>query len=117
MNKNISIECLRLKEIRKENNYSQKSFAELLDVPSTTADIERGKSKVSGSVVVKLIQNFNINPLWLYGKSKQKFLEKIDKDILPKVITINSQQNENILLVSQKSRCRVSSKHTGFSMV
>ncbi|NCT16863.1 MAG: DNA-binding protein [Flavobacteriaceae bacterium CG_4_8_14_3_um_filter_34_10] len=103
MNKNISIECLRLKEIRKENNYSQKSFADLLDVPSTTADIERGKSKVSGSVVVKLIQNFNINPLWLYGKSKQKFLEKIDKDISPKVITINSQQNENILLVSQKA--------------
>ncbi|OIP51904.1 MAG: DNA-binding protein [Flavobacteriaceae bacterium CG2_30_34_30] len=103
MKKNISIECLRLKEIRKENNYSQKSFADLLDVPSTTADIERGKSKVSGSVVVKLIQNFNINPLWLYGKSKQKFLEKIDKDISPKVITINSQQNENILLVSQKA--------------
>jgi len=103
MNKNISIECLRLKEIRKENNYSQKSFADLLDVPSTTADIERGKSKVSGSVVVKLIQNFNINPLWLYGKSKQKFLEKIDKDISPKVITINSQQNENILIVSQKA--------------
>lgn len=103
MKKNTSIEFLRLKEVRKENNFSQKSFAELLDVPSTTADIERGKTKVSGNVVIKLMQIFNINPLWLYGESKQKFLEKIDKDISPKVITINSQQNENILLVSQKA--------------
>jgi phage repressor protein C with HTH and peptisase S24 domain len=101
--KSNSIEALRLKEIRIENNYSQKSFAELLGIPSTTADIERGKTKVSGLVVVKLIQIFNINPLWLFGESIKKYIEKTTNDLAPKVITINSQQNENILLVNQKA--------------
>lgn len=98
------LEALRFKMLREELRYTQQAFAELLEIPSTTADIERGKSKISGKVVAGLMKHFQINPLWLFGESKDKYLKKPEStDVSPRVITLNSQANENILLVNQKA--------------
>lgn len=98
------IEAIRFKALREELRYTQQAFAELLEIPTTTADIERGKSKISGKVVAALMKHFQINPLWLYGDSKEKYLNKLDNvAVFPKVITLNSQATDNILLVNEKA--------------
>lgn len=97
-------EAIRFKMLREELRYTQQAFAELLEIPSTTADIERGKSKISGKVVAKLMKLFQINPLWLFGESKDKYIKKSDNpEVFPKVITLNSQSDDNIVLVNQKA--------------
>ncbi len=104
MNSDISIEAQRFKMIREDFRYTQQSFAKLLGIPSTTADIERGKTKIAGFVLVALMKHFQINPLWLFGESQEKFIKKSSEhSILPKVITLNSQNTENILLVNEKA--------------
>ncbi len=98
------VEAIRFKALREEHRYTQQAFAELLEIPTTTADIERGKSKISGKVIVALMKHFQINPLWLYGESKDKYLKKAENvEIFPKVITLNSQATDNILLVNEKA--------------
>lgn len=103
MKDTLPIEASRFKSLREELRYTQQVFAELLQIPSTTADIERGKTKISGQVVVGLMKHFQINPLWLFGEAKEKYIKKPLQDILPKVISVNSQTNENILLVNEKA--------------
>ncbi|MBP2832444.1 XRE family transcriptional regulator [Aquimarina sp. U1-2] len=93
----------RFKQIREENHYTQSDFAQVLQIKNSTADIERGKTKISGKVVAKLLQEFNVNPLWLFGESNQKKIQLYQGDVSPKVITIDSQNNENIVLVTIKA--------------
>ena len=103
MEKNLPIEAKRFKKVREEQKYTQHSFAELLDIGSTTADIERGKTKVSGKAVMELLLQFNINPLWLFGKSFNQYLQTESSDISPKVVSIDKEEKETILLVNQKA--------------
>jgi SOS-response transcriptional repressor LexA len=104
MKPDTPIEAIRFKALREELRYTQQAFAELLEIPTTTADIERGKSKITGKVIALLMRKFQINPLWLYGESKDKYLVKNENvDVFPKVITINSQATDNILLVNEKA--------------
>jgi phage repressor protein C with HTH and peptisase S24 domain len=104
MKPEIPVEAIRFKALREELRYTQQAFAELLEIPTTTADIERGKTKISGKVVAALMKHFQINPLWLYGESKEKYLSKTKNvEIFPKVITLNSQAADNILLVNEKA--------------
>lgn len=103
MNSNLPIEIIRFKEIRENNHFTQSEFAERLGIKNTTADIERGKTKLSGKVVSELLKQFGINPLWLFGESSLKFLETTKSSVLPKIITINASGSENILLVNQKA--------------
>ncbi len=93
----------RFKQIREENHYTQSDFAEVLQIKNSTADIERGKTKISGKVVARLLQEFNVNPLWLFGESNQKKIQLHLGDVSPKVVTIDSQNNENIVLVNVKA--------------
>lgn len=102
MSKEQPIEIQRFREIREENRYTQAEFAKILDIKHSTADIERGKTKLSGKVVSRLLEEFNINPLWLFGKSKQKSITE-KTDILPKTISVDSNGDENMLLVNQKA--------------
>ena len=53
MERKLPIEAKRFKKVREELKYTQHSFAELLKIGSTTADIERGKTKITGKVVAK----------------------------------------------------------------
>lgn len=103
--KNISltIETRRFKEIRQEHNFTQAEFANMLGIKSSTADVERGKTRLTGKVVSELLSQFGINPLWLYGRSRQKYLDLTRGDVSPKIVSVNSAEQENIMLVNVKA--------------
>ncbi|WP_034259515.1 XRE family transcriptional regulator [Altibacter lentus] len=103
MDSKLSIEARRFKKVREELNHTQQSFAELLQIGATTADIERGKTKLSGKVVMELLRQFNINPLWLFGESFTQRVNLNGGDVSPKVITLDMESNDTILLVNQKA--------------
>ena len=96
-------EIKRFKEIRDDHNFTQSEFAALLGIKNSTADIERGRTKLSGKIVAELLRQFEVNPLWLFGESSQKYLAVSKGDVSPKVITVNSSEEENIILVNQKA--------------
>lgn len=93
----------RFIEIRRELGHTQAEFAKLLGVSNTTADIERGRTKLSGKVVSELLRQFNINPLWLFGESEEKHLETSRTSVIPKVVTVDSSDNDNMVLVNAKA--------------
>lgn len=103
MGTDVSIEVKRFKEVREEHNLTQADFARLLGIKNSTADIERGKTKLSGKVIAELLKQFGINPLWLFGESRQKHLQLTKGDVSPKVVSVNSAENENIVLVNVKA--------------
>lgn len=93
----------RFTDIRRELGYTQADFAGLLGVSNTTADIERGRTKLSGKVVLELLKQFKINPLWLFGESEQQYLETSNTSVIPKVVTVDSLENDNMVLVNAKA--------------
>jgi SOS-response transcriptional repressor LexA len=93
----------RFTEIRRELGYTQAEFAGILGIPSTTADIERGRTRITGKVVAELLRQFKINPLWLYGESTMKNLEPSSVSVMPKVVTVTNADQENIVLVNAKA--------------
>ncbi|AKA36433.1 XRE family transcriptional regulator [Flagellimonas lutaonensis] len=93
----------RFVEIRRELDYTQTEFAELLGVSNTTADIERGRTKLSGKVVTELLRQFKINPLWLFGESDEKYLETSKVSVIPKVVTVDTSDQDNMVLVNAKA--------------
>ncbi len=103
MGTDITLEVKRFKEIRDDHNFTQSEFAELLGIKNSTADIERGRTKLSGKIVAELLKQFGVNPLWLFGESAQKYLQINKGDVSPKVVTVNSGEEENIVLVNQKA--------------
>lgn len=102
MAQEISIEAKRFKQIREELGKTQSEFAELLDAGSTTADIERGKKKITGKIVTELLRQFHVNPLWLYGNSYNKNLETTGSTA-PKVISMDTSERENMIMVPIKA--------------
>lgn len=103
MDKKLPIDVIRFKTIREEQNLTQQSFATILGINNSTADIERGKTKISGKVVMKLLELYTINPLWLYGKSFTKYIKLTNEDLGPKVVAVDTHGNDTILLVNQKA--------------
>ena len=103
MEKELSTEARRFKKVREELHYTQHSFAEIIGISGSTADIERGKTKISGKVVMQLLRQFNINPLWLFGESFIQYVNINGGDVSPKVISIDKDDNDTILLVNQKA--------------
>ncbi|GGG16761.1 hypothetical protein GCM10011344_16670 [Dokdonia pacifica] len=96
-------EIRRFKEIREDHDFTQSEFAEQLGIKHSTADIERGRTKLSGRVVTELLRLFNVNPLWLFGYSNQKHLTTDNGDISPKVVVVDKEDQENMILVNQKA--------------
>jgi len=103
MDKNLSTEAIRFKKVREQQRYTQQSFAELLEIGSSTVDIERGKTKISGKAVMQLFKKFQINPLWLFGESFEQYVILEGSDVSPKVITLNEDNTDAIVLVNQKA--------------
>lgn len=101
MAKDLSIK--RFKEVREDHHFTQTEFAEKLGIKNTTADIERGRTKLSGEIIKELLKQFNINPLWIYGESNQKHLSLHQVNVMPKVITVDSEGNDNMLMVNQRA--------------
>ncbi len=93
----------RFTDIRRSLGFTQAEFAALLGISSTTADIERGRTKLSGKVVAELLKQFKINPLWLFGESEQQYLESSNTSVIPKVVTVDSSDRENMVLVNAKA--------------
>jgi phage repressor protein C with HTH and peptisase S24 domain len=93
----------RFIEIRRDLGYTQAEFAKLLGVKNTTADIERGRTKLSGKVVSELLRQFKINPLWLFGDAESRYLETSHTSVIPKVVTVDASDNENMVLVNAKA--------------
>lgn len=93
----------RFIEIRRDLGHTQAEFAKLLGISSTTADIERGRTKLSGKVVAELLKQFKINPLWLFGESESKHLATSNTSVIPKVVTVDSSDQENMVLVNAKA--------------
>ena len=103
MKQQLSIEVRRFKKIREDQGHTQQSFAAVLGIKGSTADIERGKTKITGSVVMELLHQFEINPLWLFGKSHEMNLSLDQTNVQPKVIAVDPQGEDTILLVNQKA--------------
>lgn len=99
----IEEEFKRFKQIREELNLTQSAFAEELGVSATTADIERGRTRIPGQVVKELLKKYHINPLWLFGESAQKYLRAGHISVNPAVVTVDSAGKENIVLVNAKA--------------
>ncbi|MFS4456998.1 XRE family transcriptional regulator [Maribacter sp. 2304DJ31-5] len=93
----------RFTDVRRELGYTQTEFATLLGVSNTTADIERGRTKLSGKVVSELLKQFKINPLWLFGESDARYLETSNTSVIPKVVTVDAADNDNMVLVNAKA--------------
>jgi phage repressor protein C with HTH and peptisase S24 domain len=74
-----------------------------LEIKGSTADIERGKTKLSGKVVMLLYKKYKINPMWLFGESNEQYVTLNTMDVSPKVITLKPDGEESILLVNQKA--------------
>ncbi|PRP67936.1 LexA family transcriptional regulator [Nonlabens agnitus] len=102
MGQDISIEAQRFKIVREGLGKTQAEFAQMLDAGSSTADIERGKKKITGKIVTELLRQFNINPLWLYGNSYNKHLET-SQSTAPKIITMDVSERENMIMVPIKA--------------
>ncbi|TRZ43216.1 XRE family transcriptional regulator [Robertkochia solimangrovi] len=102
MKSELPIEALRFKTLREELNLTQQAFAIALSINNSTADIERGKTKISGAVVAELMEQFRINPLWLFGKSNRKLID-LTINTTPKVVTVNSEDRDNIVMVNVKA--------------
>jgi len=102
MAEDLLIETRRFKQLRQEMNMTQQAFAEALHIKGSIADIERGKTRLPGTTVARLLQTYNINPLWLYGESEQKHLEATTS-LMPKVVTLDVENNENIAMVNVKA--------------
>jgi DNA-binding XRE family transcriptional regulator len=97
----------RFISLRKSLGYTQKTFAACLGIPNTTADIERGKTKLSGKIVVELIKQFQVNPLWIYGESNVQFIKNTVVNTIPKVVTIDAEGNDNMVLVNAKAAHKI----------
>lgn len=93
----------RFIEIRRDLGYTQAEFARMLGIPNTTADIERGRTKLSGKVVVEMLKQFNVNPLWLFGDSNNQYLNYSGTSVIPKVVTVDAADNDNMVLVNAKA--------------
>jgi len=96
-------EIRRFKEIREDHGLTQADFASALSIKHSTADIERGRTKLSGQVVTELLRIYGVNPLWIYGYSNQKHIDINKGDVSPKVVLVDTQDNENMVLVNQKA--------------
>ena len=103
MQQQLPPEIARFKKVREELGFTQQEFAQKLGIKNSTADIERAKTKLSGTVIMELLRQFQINPLWIFGKSLSKYLSPEGVSVMPKVITVDNADQENILLVSQRA--------------
>lgn len=69
----IEILAKRLKELRKENNYSQYEIAELMGIVQVTySHYELGKRSISIQNLVKIAQIYNVSTDYLLGLSDNK---------------------------------------------
>ena len=98
-----------VRELRLQKGLTQEQLAEcLLLQPQTIAKIETGRTFISGEVLVKLCNYFEVDPTIFFAKKPRIMTEEdIDylkeiKRLLPRCSTARLRDIYNILLVLQK---------------
>ncbi len=99
----LAIENQRLRQVREEAHITQAEMGRLLELPGSTADLERGRMRIPGRSVMLLHKRFGINPQWLYGESKEKYLRKLQAHTLPQTVVVDASDREHIVLVPEKA--------------
>ena len=89
--------------LRKELGLTQEEFAAVIKDAKTTADIEREKCELSASGLINIVRAYGINPMWLYDDNQPQYISYSNKECSPKVITLQPDTNENIVLVNAKA--------------
>ncbi len=104
MENKLPIEAQRFKELRKSLGHTQASFAQELEIKSSTIDIERGKMRIPSHALIILMKKYGVNPLWLFGESTQMNQKPVKQEVLPKVVVMDAaEENENVLMVNAKA--------------
>jgi len=108
----------KIKAIIEEFNLNNYSFSKRIGVTSTTVDsIINGRPQADGSrkrtkpgydVLMSIINEFNINPDYLFGKDDRMIRSDIRKPAtysgMPQVVAVNPTGNENVVYVPIKAR-------------
>ena len=108
----------RITTIRDTFNLNNFSFSKRIGVTGTTvdsiingrpqADGSRKKTKPGYDVLTAIINEFNINPDYLFGKSEVMLTSEIKNSPtysgVPQVVAVNNSGNENIIYVPIQAR-------------
>jgi hypothetical protein len=108
----------KIRAIINEFNLNNYSFSKRIGVTSTTVDsIINGRPQPDGSrkrtkpgydVLMSIINEFDINPDYLFGKDDQMIRSDVKKSAtysgMPQVIAVNPTGNENVVYVPIKAR-------------
>src|SRR5690625_7300997 len=92
----------RLQIIREALGYEITAFSSKLDYPLYES-VETGEREMPGILVMKLMEEFYINPLWLYGKSNKRFLDTSSNTAHKFVLVNKSNEEKGLLMVTQKA--------------
>lgn len=101
MQNNTPLSIKRLQIIRETLGFTIKDFTERLAFPSYES-IETDVNDLPGALVAKLMQEFSINPLWLYGESNLRFLDT-SFNTAPIFIALDEAEEEGIIMVNEKA--------------
>lgn len=108
----------KIKSIIEQFNLNNYAFSKRIGVTSTTIDSiingrpqpdgSRKKTKPGYDVLMAIIEEFNIDPDYLFGKSTQmirsKDVVKPTYSGMPQVVAVDAAGNENVLYVPIKAR-------------
>ncbi len=108
----------KVRAIIGEFNLNNYSFSKRIGVTSTTVDSiingrpqpdgTRKKTKPGYDVLMSIIDEFNINPDYLFGKDEQMIRAEVHKTQtysgMPQVVAVNPTGNENVVYVPIKAR-------------
>jgi hypothetical protein len=108
----------KIKAIINEFNLNNYSFSKRIGVTSTTVDsIINGRPQPDGSrkrtkpgydVLMSIINEFDINPDYLFGKDDHMIRSDVKKPAtysgMPQVVAVNPSGNENVVYVPIKAR-------------
>ena len=75
----------RIRQIREMNNLSRQAFGERIGVSGDTINnIERGRSKIQGTIIKLICNEFNINRVWL--ETGEGEMKAPDSDSIAKAV-------------------------------
>jgi transcriptional regulator with XRE-family HTH domain len=95
----------RIKNLRKELGLNQTEFAQRVGITQTSlSQIEGEKNGISYDVYKAIVNEFGVDPTWLMDGIGNMFRkENVSRGALPLVVQIDSDQEENIVVVDKKA--------------
>lgn len=104
----------RIKNLRKELGLNQTEFAQKIGITQTSlSQIEGEKNGISYDVYKAIVSEFKVNPMWLMdglgsmfassGSAQDDSLTNNRRSVLPLVVQVDSDEEENIVMVDRKA--------------